>query len=57
MRLARTTASRKMASTCAPMITLLRIAGPIISLMYTTLTARYPANPRVSAIDRTTSAG
>jgi len=57
MRLARTTASRTIASTCAPMITLFRTAGPIISLMYTTLTARYPANPSVSAIERTTSAG
>jgi hypothetical protein len=57
MRLARTVARRKMASACAPMITLLRTADPIISLRYTTLMARYPANPRVSAIERTTSAG
>ncbi len=29
----------------------------MISLMYTTFMARYPANPSVSAIDRTNSAG
>ena len=33
-----------------------RIFGPMISLMYTTLMARNPANPSVSAIDRTNSA-
>ena len=38
-------------------ITLRRHVGPMISLMYTTLMARYPANPSVSAIDRTNSAG
>ena len=38
-------------------ITLRRQFGPIISLMYTTLMARYPANPRVSKIDKTISAG
>ena len=34
-----------------------RTVGPMISLMYTTLMARNPANPSVSAIDRTISAG
>ena len=33
-----------------------RTFGPMISLMYTTLMARNPANPSVSAIDRTNSA-
>ena len=48
---------RMMASTCAYMITLLRAAGPAISLMYTTLRARNPANPSVSPIERKISAG
>ena len=38
-------------------MTLRRHVGPMISLMYTTLMARYPANPSVSKIDRTISAG
>ncbi len=38
-------------------ITLGRTLGPMISLMYTTLMARYPANPSVSAIDKKNSAG
>ena len=33
-----------------------RIFGPMISLMYTTLMARNPANPSVSAIDKTNNA-
>ena len=34
-----------------------RHVGPMISLMYTTFMARYPANPSVSKIDKTNSAG
>ncbi len=49
------TKSMKMASACAPMITLPRTLGPVISARYTTLTARNPANPRVSPIERKAS--
>ena len=34
-----------------------RIFGPMIWLVYTTLMARNPANPSVSAIDRRNKAG
>ena len=39
----------------ATMITRPRATGPPISLRYTMLTARNPANPRVSPIDRKNS--
>ncbi len=51
------TSSRKMQTTWETIITRGRTLGPMISLMYTTLMARYPANPSVSAIDKTISAG
>ena len=54
---AMTTLSRKMHTAWQGIITLGRHVGPMISLMYTTLMARYPANPSVSKIDRTNSAG
>ena len=38
-------------------ITLFRHDGPSISLMNTTLTARYPANPSVSPMDSKISTG
>ena len=46
-----------MQTTWLTIITRGRTFGPMISLMYTTLMARNPANPRVSAIDRTNKAG
>ena len=46
-----------MATTWHTIITRGRTVGPMISLMNTTLMARYPANPRVSAMDRMNSAG
>ena len=51
-----TTKTRKMHTAWQGSITWRRHVGPMISLMYTTLMARYPANPSVSAIDRTNSA-
>ena len=45
-----------MQTTWQNIITRGRTVGPMISLMYTTLMARNPANPSVSAIDRKNSA-
>ena len=46
-----------MQTTWETIITRGRTVGPMISLMYTTLMARYPPIPSVSPIDRRVSAG
>ena len=53
----RTTSSRKIQTVWLAGMIRGRTVGPMISLMYTTLMARYPPIPRVLPIDSRASAG